>query len=227
MTNEPPNPPIPHLILIAAALADTNGIGKNNDLPWHIPSEMRYFNAVTTWLGRRVGNAYPDKTQGDTHVEDGQKPLNAVIMGRRTWDSMPDGFRPLKGRVNVVLTGSEDVRVEVCSRSTPETPTLAFPTLPEALTYLTTTTRPTNTFIIGGSHIYILALAHPSCSHVLLTRVKAPAPIECDTFFPEVDMAVFRKAREEELREVVGPMVPVGVQRERGLEYEFGMFVRR
>ncbi|TPX56235.1 dihydrofolate reductase [Powellomyces hirtus] len=98
--------------LIAAALADTNGIGFQNDLPWRLPNELRYFQRVTTWLGRRDGSAYPSQEQQQQQKENGKDsaedaPWNAVIMGRKTWDSMPDGFRPLKNRINIVLTSDQ------------------------------------------------------------------------------------------------------------------------
>ena len=64
-----------HLIFARAA----NGvIGANNQLPWHLPEDMAFFK---------------QKTSGGT-----------VVMGRKTWDSLPVRFRPLPGRHNVVVT---------------------------------------------------------------------------------------------------------------------------
>jgi len=65
------------LILIAAVAA--NGvIGKDNQLLWHLPEDMKHFKSLT---------------QG-----------RAVIMGRKTWESLPEKFRPLPGRHNIVIT---------------------------------------------------------------------------------------------------------------------------
>ena len=64
------------------------GIGKNNDLMWHLPADMRFFKETT--LG---------------HV---------VIMGRKNWDSIPSRFRPLVGRENVVLTRNKDFEADDC-----------------------------------------------------------------------------------------------------------------
>ncbi len=64
------------------------GIGKNNDLMWHLPADMRFFKETT--LG---------------HV---------VIMGRKNWDSIPARFRPLVGRENVVLTRNKDFEADNC-----------------------------------------------------------------------------------------------------------------
>lgn len=74
------------LTLIVAA-TKTNGIGQNGGLPWRLPKEMSYFARATTT------------------APEGR--INAVIMGRNTWESIPKKFRPLKDRVNVVLTGKE------------------------------------------------------------------------------------------------------------------------
>jgi len=63
---------------LIAALDAENGIGKNNDLMWNLPSDMRFFK---------------DTTKG--HV---------VIMGRKNYDSIPEKYRPLVGRTNVVLS---------------------------------------------------------------------------------------------------------------------------
>lgn len=71
------------LTLIVAA-TKTNGIGKNSRLPWRLPNEMAYFARVTS-------------DAPEDHV-------NAVIMGRNTWESIPSKFKPLKGRANVVIS---------------------------------------------------------------------------------------------------------------------------
>jgi hypothetical protein len=76
-------------LIVAATLA--GGIGKDGKLPWELPSDMAHFRQVTS--------ARADSTK-----------QNAVIMGRKTWSSIPAKFRPLKDRVNVVLSTSADVR---------------------------------------------------------------------------------------------------------------------
>ncbi len=62
------------------------GIGKDGALPWHLPGELAAFKELTA------------KTAGNAGVR------NAVVMGRRTWESLPPKFRPLPGRLNVVLS---------------------------------------------------------------------------------------------------------------------------
>ena len=67
----------PRLTLIAAVARD-RVIGIENRLPWHLPEDLQHF--------RRVTRGHP------------------VIMGRRTWESLPDAFRPLPGRLNIVIS---------------------------------------------------------------------------------------------------------------------------
>jgi dihydrofolate reductase len=74
------------LTLIVAATV-THGIGRDGALPWKLSREMAYF--------KRVTSTAPEGLR------------NSVIMGRNTWESIPRKFRPLAGRVNVVLSSRE------------------------------------------------------------------------------------------------------------------------
>jgi dihydrofolate reductase len=65
-------------VALIVAVDNENGIGRNNDLMWHLPDDMHFFK---------------EKTTG--HI---------VVMGRKNWDSIPDKFRPLPNRENAVLT---------------------------------------------------------------------------------------------------------------------------
>ena len=74
------------LTIIVAATVH-NGIGHNARLPWRLPQEMAYFARVTS-----------NASEGN---------VNAVVMGRNTWESIPSKFRPLQKRLNVVISKNE------------------------------------------------------------------------------------------------------------------------
>ena len=69
-------------LIVAATLA--NGIGVKGSLPWRLPNEMAYFARVTSRCPERA--------------------LNALVMGRKSWESIPRKFRPLRGRSNIVVS---------------------------------------------------------------------------------------------------------------------------
>jgi dihydrofolate reductase len=70
---------------VVVAASENGGIGVNGQLPWRLKGDMAFFKALTS----------------GTHGPPGRR---AVIMGRKTWESIPPSFRPLAGRTNVVLT---------------------------------------------------------------------------------------------------------------------------
>lgn len=82
--------PLRPVSLVIAATLDY-GIGMDGKLPWLLPSDMAFFKRVTS----------------HTNVATKQ---NAVIMGRKTWASIPTRFRPLQGRLNVVLSKTPGIR---------------------------------------------------------------------------------------------------------------------
>lgn len=141
-------------LALIVAVDEALGIGKDGDLPWKLPGEMKYFKRITT------------------EAPDGKQ--NAVIMGRRTWQSIPERFRPLPSRVNVVLSRSLDLQV-------PEG-VLRTGSLEQALGLLELQPNLDSAFVIGGSSVYAEALGHPRCTRLYITRVHAT--FACDTQFP-------------------------------------------
>jgi len=132
------------------------GIGKNGLLPWSLPQDLKHFKEITTAV------ANPAKK-------------NAVIMGRKTWESLPSRFRPLPGRVNMVL--SREARLDLPSG------VLSSISLDEALNKLSTADIE-NIFVIGGAQIYAFAIEHPSCHKLYVTHVQGE--FDCDAFFPPI-----------------------------------------
>lgn len=131
---------------IIVACTTQGGIGRGNCIPWHIPADFKYFASVTTG--------------------------SVVIMGRKTWESLP--VKPLPNRMNIIvsstLTQSEGNSAMICSslQHALDCAHIYFPSLP--------------VFVIGGSALYHEALLHPDCARVLLTLISND--ISCDTYFP-------------------------------------------
>ncbi|KAJ3003699.1 hypothetical protein HKX48_001636, partial [Thoreauomyces humboldtii] len=101
-------------------------------------------------------------------------------------------------------------------RSTPSTPTLASPSLDDALSRLGSIPH-SSVFVIGGGQLYAACIVDPRCTKVFLTSVESPKPIRCDAFFPEMPDA-YERADEDELTSEVGPGRPLGVQEDKGLK---------
>jgi dihydrofolate reductase len=135
-------PPPPTISLIAA-VTPNGGIGKNNALLWHEPADQKHFRQVTMGC--------------------------PVIMGRKTWDSLPERFRPLPGRQNIVITRNGSWRAPGA---------LATSSIEEALRHSADADK---VFVIGGAEIYALAL--PLADELVLTEVAMD--IDADAFFPQ------------------------------------------
>lgn len=132
------------IISLIAALAQNRVIGKNNDLPWHLPDDMKYFMQTTKG--------------------------HHVIMGRKNYESIPEKFRPLPNRVNIVVTRQPDFDAPGST---------VVHSLEEALEIARTNHEP-QVFIIGGAEIYYQGFT--LANRLYLTEINAD--IEGDTFFP-------------------------------------------
>ena len=132
------------MLSLIAAVAQNRAIGKNNQLLWHLPEDMRYFR---------------ETTRGKT-----------VIMGRKTWESLPAAVRPLPGRRNIVVTRDRHYAAAGA---------LLVHSLDEAIG---TAGNEGETFIIGGAELYNQAL--PLAQRLYLTEVAQV--YEGDVFFPEI-----------------------------------------
>ncbi|KAG6604511.1 Thymidylate synthase [Phytophthora cinnamomi] len=167
--------------VVVAALEATGGIGLRQQIPWRLPSDMKHFRALTT---------APASASAQ----------HAVIMGRKTWESLPAKVRPMPQRYNVVLTRDASYRQ---SQAVPESVGVAA-SLREALALVQQQGQSVDqVFVIGGGAVYAEALAYAGCSHVHLTRVKGA--FECDAFFPlEQLQRHFTVTHESELMEENG-----------------------
>ena len=133
------------IISIIAAVAKNRVIGKANDLPWRLPDDMKFFMQTTNG--------------------------HHVIMGRKNYESLPEKFKPLPNRTNIVVTRQKNYGATGCT---------AVHELSDGIN-LAKANDEKELFIIGGAEIYKLAL--PITDTLYLTEIDAE--IDGDTFFPE------------------------------------------
>lgn len=134
-------------------------IGKANDLIWEIPNDQLRFKEIT--MG------------------------HPVVMGRRTWESIPEKFRPLPGRANFVITRDASYQAPGATVVT---------SLEEALTQAKQASGSEEIFIVGGGEIYKMAL--PTITDRLYLTI-IDKEVEGDTFFPEYKDQFTKKIFEE------------------------------
>lgn len=160
-------------VALVAAVARDGVIGRDGGLPWRLPEDMAHFRAVTT--------GHP------------------VVMGRRTWESLPPRFRPLPGRRNVVVTRNASWQADDAERTA---------SFEDALELLAGEERVS---VIGGGELFSAAL--PLADELLLTEIDLG--VDGDTFFPEFDRAEFlEKAREEHVSDDGTPFAFVTYSRQ-------------
>eukprot|EP00808_Paulinella_micropora_P024475 g15460.t1 len=158
----------PGFSLVVAATALTNGIGFKGGLPWpRIPGDMAFFKKITS------EEAPPEK-------------MNAVIMGRKTWESIPAQFRPLPDRYNIVISSQSALRDELNAMKNVQ----ACSSFQEAVKTATSSPQIAQVFIIGGGGVYKEAMQSSLCRKIYLTQVLKQ--YECDTFLSPIDMSRFR-----------------------------------
>ncbi|KAI1854911.1 hypothetical protein JX266_001029 [Neoarthrinium moseri] len=204
---------LPVELTLVLAATRSMGIGRAGTLPWTgLKKEMAYFARVTK---RLPSDAHPQA-------------LNAVIMGRKTWDSIPPKFRPLKGRLNIVISRSHPDAAPAEGIDYAAEP-VKVSSLEKAMEYVSSTAsdKVARVFIIGGAQIYGAALQLKEAKRILLTKVISD--FECDAFFPlklfeSQGDAIWVKKPKEEFDAWTGEEVPDGIQEENGTEYEFQMW---
>jgi dihydrofolate reductase len=134
-------------ISLIAALTKNFVIGKNNDLPWHLPDDMKYFMQTTS--------------------------RHHVIMGRKNYESIPEKFRPLPNRTNLVVTHQSNFQAPGC---------IVVNSIDEALT-IARNNHEQEVFIIGGAEIY--KQGFHKTDRLYLTEIHTE--LNGDTYFPQFD----------------------------------------
>ncbi|KAG6797474.1 dihydrofolate reductase isoform X1 [Apis mellifera caucasica] len=172
-----------HLI---AATCEGMGIGIKGTLPWKLKSELAFFTYMTT------NTKNPNKR-------------NVVLMGRRTWESIPKENRPLKNRINIVLTSQSldyGNDVIVCKN------------IPHAFEVIEKIKdRIENIWVTGGSSVYKEAMESPNFYRLYLTRIKKY--FECDTFFPTIP---------NDFVLTEDPNIPQGIQEENDIQFVYEVY---
>lgn len=142
-------------VSLIVAMDRNRGIGRDNDLMWHLPNDMRFFKETTE--------------------------NQIVVMGRKNYDSIPEKYRPLPNRENVILTKNTAFEASNCS---------VFNSLDAALSaYESDKNR--KLFIIGGGQIYKLALDANILEEMFITHIDGD--YEADTFFPDFNESDWNK----------------------------------
>ncbi len=144
---------------IIVALDPQNGIGKDGQLPWHLSGDLKHFREITC-------------------ATRSKKKKNAVVMGRKTWDSLPAAFRPLPERVNIVLTRNPYLRLPEWVLKADNFEKVLEMSENEKLKNIIETI-----FVIGGQQVFEEAIRYPQCQKIYLTQVLTVSG--CDTFFPD------------------------------------------
>jgi len=160
-------------VSLVAAVGRGDVIGRDNAIPWRIPEDAQRF--------RRLTMGHP------------------VVMGRRTWDSLPDRFRPLPGRRNIVVTRNRAWKADGAERAG---------SLADALLLLDDTEQ---VFVIGGGELYADALT--LADELLLTEIDAD--VEGDTFFPPWERTAFEETSRDKH------------ESETGIAFSFVTYLRR
>ncbi|MBK8658988.1 MAG: dihydrofolate reductase [Bacteroidetes bacterium] len=148
------------IISIVVAVSCNHAIGKGGDLLWHLPKDMKRFKEIT--YGHHV------------------------LMGRKTYESIPEKFRPLPGRVNIVVSRSQSYAAPGCK---------VVNTLEEGVLFAQENGEQ-ELMVIGGAEIYKQALG--KCNRVYLSLVDAHFA-EADAFFPVLEADSWSKVAAEKV----------------------------
>jgi len=151
---------------IIVACTEEGGIGFSNKIPWYIPDDLKNFKRITTY-------------------NNSISKINAVIMGRRTWESL--SVKPLPNRINIIISssntmvGSNQMGVIIARN------------LVEALEIVTIKKNIDKVFVIGGEQLYNEAIRSEYCEKIYMTVLykrktnenkNEREMIKCDKFFP-------------------------------------------
>lgn len=145
---------------LIVALDSKNGFAKDGSIPWHFSEDLKFFAKTT-------------KNTIDPRL------VNAVIMGRKTWEEIPDKFRPLPNRLNIVISRTLKNEIDIIEKTA--WGPYFFTTIDDALQFCNQSKNIQTVFMIGGLSIYEHAMASRNLRHIYLTRIKSS--YDCDRIF--------------------------------------------
>jgi len=179
-------------VISVVAMDLKRGIGNDLGMPWHLPNEYKHFVKVS-------------KTTKDKSKQ------NAIVMGRSTWLSIPEKFRPLKGRLNVVLS-------RTLQQSDVPEGVLLENNLEAALKTLNSEKYNSIESIIigGGEGVYRESITKNFCNVIYLTKIQQE--FSCDVFFPEFDESIYKEVDDSEISN--------DVQEENDIKYTFHVYAK-
>lgn len=147
-------------VVVIAAMDSQRGIGRDNRMAWKIDDELAFFHKMTT-NPRRLYSGHTDHQ-------------NVVIMGRKTWESIPPAHLPMTGRLNIVLSRNRSYTAK--GATVVHSFEKAFKVAVQA--------ESSYVFIIGGGDVYRQAVHLREVDGVILTYINGD--YDCDVFFPEI-----------------------------------------
>jgi len=139
---------------LIVAVDENYGISREGQIPWKLPKDMIRFTYITRDLKDTINY---NKT-------------NVVIMGRHTWETIPEKFKPLSSRINIIISSSL-TEVEDCYIEN---------SLSSALEWCNNNNNVGNVFVIGGTRLYNEALEDPKCKTAYITYITKN--YDCDNF---------------------------------------------
>lgn len=207
------------IVCIVATLLPDFGIGCQGGLPWKLSKEMKYFRQVTS------GTLNPNK-------------CNAVIMGRKTWESIPSKFRPLPSRYNVVISRSYDSLLTV-EKLNDDKIFYKINSLEEGIKQLKEKLGDSleRIYIIGGGQVY--SNSYSISDKLLITKLEIESP---DIDRPEMDTFLNIKQIQNEFKDISNDLkgyLPTTVtlpestinnqyiEREKGYKFQYTLYEKK
>lgn len=143
-------------LALIAAVSENGCIGNQGQLPWHLPEDLKHFKKLT---------------EG-----------KVVIMGRKTWESLPEKFRPLPNRLNTVITTQQNYQIPPSAEK--------YQNIDEAIA----AHAGKEIMIIGGATMYKQCIDKASVLYITEVRQH----VDGDAFFPNIDKTVWKETARED-----------------------------